>query len=66
MLTSDSEIGEFDVVKLKDGREVTILEIFLAAGQPLSFLGEISDTRMELIDITHAQIEKVIWKASQS
>jgi len=57
---STSLIGEFDVVKLKDGREGTIVEIYRVPGLPLAY--EIEFNGRDLETIYPDVIEKVIWK----
>ncbi len=59
-------IGEFDVVRLKDGREGTIVEVYDRPGLPLAYEVEISDTEMELVTVMPDQIEKVTWRAPRN
>lgn len=56
------EINELDVVRLKDGREATVLEV-LAPGE--AYLLEVSDTTGEALDTFEAspdKIETVVWR----
>lgn len=59
MLTS--EIHEFDVVRLKDGREGTIVEVYRLPNLPLAYEVELDDGELETV--RPEQVEKVIWKA---
>ena len=59
MLTS--KISEFDVVRLKDGREGTIVEVYRLPDLPLAYEIELDDG--ELQTVKPEQVEKVIWKA---
>lgn len=59
MLTS--EIHEFDVVRLKDGREGTIVEVYRLPGLPLAYEVELDNGELETVG--PEQVEKVIWKA---
>ncbi len=54
-------IKEYDIVRLKDGREATIIERFDAT----HFMADASQTEEEwgIIDITIDDIEKVIYKS---
>lgn len=55
------KIHELDVVKLKDGREATVLEIF---EQGEALLVEISDSKgqaIELPTVSVEDIETVTW-----
>jgi hypothetical protein len=62
MSTREIDIGEFDVVKLIDGREATVLEVFRARGRPAGYLVEISGTRMETEEVSPDQIKEIVWK----
>ena len=60
MLTS--KVKNLSVVKLVDGREATILEVFDYPDKPLAYLVEIVvDGNGPLVDVMHDQVEAVIW-----
>ncbi|WP_054671739.1 hypothetical protein [Calditerricola satsumensis] len=58
-----NEIGEFDVVKLKDGREGTVVEVYDVPDFPLAYEVEFDDGSLETVQ--PSQIDKVIWKAKR-
>jgi len=60
---STSSIDEFDVVKLKDGREGTIVEIYRVPGLPLAY--EIEVNGRDLETIYPDMIENVVWKPGE-
>ena len=60
---SMNEIGEFDVVKLKDGREGTVVEMYNGPSLPLAYEVEFDDGSLETIQ--SSQIDKVIWKTKR-
>lgn len=54
---------EFDVVRLKDGRTATVLEVF-NAGE--AYLVEVADENGKMLDmptVAPDDIEKVVWTA---
>lgn len=51
---------EHDVIKLKDGREGTVVYV---GKKPPGYLMEPSDKEGEIIEVSPGQIEKVIWRA---
>lgn len=57
---SMNEIGELDVVRLKDGREGTVVEVYNVPNCPLAYEVEFDDGRLETVQLS--QIDKVIWK----
>lgn len=57
---SMNEIGELDVVRLKDGREGTVVEVYNVPNSPLAYEVEFDDSRLETVQLS--QIDKVIWK----
>ncbi len=59
MLTS--EASEFDVVKLKDGREGTVVEVHRVPGLPLAYEIEFDDGEFETVK--PEEIERITWKA---
>lgn len=59
MLTS--EVHEFDVVRLKDGREGTVVEIYHFPELPLAYEVELYDGELETVK--PEQIDRIIWKA---
>lgn len=59
-----SEISEYDVVRLKDGREGTVLEIYKIPGVPVGLEIEITGTE-EMETVQLEQVEKVVWKLKQ-
>lgn len=60
-----SKIKEFDVVKLKDGREGTVVHIYDQPGLPLAYEIEFG-AEMELETVAAEEIEKVVWPAKAS
>lgn len=54
------EIKDLDVVRLKDGREGTVVYI---GTHPLGYLIELVDKEGEIVEVSPEQIEKVVWKA---
>jgi len=56
-----SEIHEFDVVKLKDGREGTVVGVYRLPGLPLAYEVELDDGELETVK--PEQIERITWKA---
>lgn len=58
-------VDEFDVVRLKDGREGTIVEIYDKPGLPLAYEVEFLEPEVTLETVTPDQIAEVIWKASK-
>lgn len=55
---------ELDVVLLKDGREVTILEVF-GTGDEFYVEYDLPDKDdCELFSVSKEQVEKIIWSAS--
>ncbi len=58
------DIKELSVVKLKDGREGTIVHSF---SQPcVAYLIELSSRNGEIETVEPEQIEKVIWEANSA
>lgn len=60
---SKSKIREFDVVRLKDGREATVVEVYDRPELPLAYEVELHGTAMELRTVIPDEIDKVIWKS---
>lgn len=58
-------VGEFDVVRLKDGREGTIVEIYDKPGLPLAYEVEFLEPDVTLETVMPDQIEKILWRANQ-
>ncbi len=50
------EINEFDIVKLTDGREGTIVEIYEEQGKPVAYEVEITGLQMELTTVYASDI----------
>jgi hypothetical protein len=50
----------FDVVRLKDGREGTIVEVY---DEPLGFEVEISGAVPDLVTVKYDEVVEVIWAA---
>lgn len=59
-----SEIQEFDVVKLNDGREGTVVEIYRDRGSrsPVGYEVELIGTKMELQTVDPGQVVRVVWR----
>lgn len=57
------DVGMFDVVQLKDGREGTVVEIYEVPAEPTGYEIEISDSEMELVTVTADGIDAVTWKS---
>ena len=59
-------INECDVIRLKDGREGTVVEIYNVLGLPLGYEIEIVDKHgrtVELFTVKVSEIQEVIWSA---
>lgn len=59
-------INEYDIVRLKDGREGTVVEIYNVPGLPLGYEIEIVDKygrTVELFTVEVSEIQEVIWSA---
>ena len=61
MLTN--QIGVYDVVLLKDGRQGTVVDIYDKPGLPVGYDIELSNTKLELVTVEIDKIQKVIAKA---
>jgi len=62
-----NKVNELDVVRLKDGREGTVLEVFKTEGIPDGYLIDITDINekwktIDMPTVTLDEIEKVIWR----
>lgn len=57
---SQIRVKEFDVVRLKDGREGTVVHIYHVPGLPLAYEIEFG-SRMQLETVEAGEIDKVIW-----
>lgn len=56
-----SEAHQFDVVRLKDGREGTVVEVYRLPDLPLAYEVELDDGELETVK--PEQIERITWKA---
>ena len=57
------EINEFDVVRLKDGREGTV--VFIFSEPRLAYLVEVpSGEEWEQVTVEPREIDRVIWRAA--
>lgn len=50
---------EHDVIKLKDGREGTVVYV---GKKPPGYLVELSDREGEIIEVSPGEVEKVTWR----
>lgn len=60
---SKLNIGMLDVVRLTDGREGTVVEVYEESAKPTGYEIEISGSEMELVTVTIDEIEAVTWKS---
>lgn len=51
----------YDIVRLKDGKEGTVIEVYNIHGLPTGYDLELLD-KEEIITITEDQIEEIIWE----
>ncbi len=51
---------EHDVIKLKDGREGTVVYV---GEKPPGYLVELSGKEGEIIEVSQSQVKKIIYKA---
>lgn len=51
----------YDIVRLKDGKEGTVIEVYNIPGLPKGYDLELLD-KEEIITITEDQIEEIIWE----
>jgi hypothetical protein len=56
------DIQEHDVVKLKDGKEGTVVHIYTKPGR--AFLIELSDQEGEMLTVQQADIAEIVWKVN--
>ena len=59
MLTES--VSEHSVVRLKDGREGTVVHVCEAQGLPRSYMMEFLDEEFDFVTVAHDQVEAVIW-----
>ncbi|AEE98035.1 hypothetical protein [Mahella australiensis] len=56
------KIKQFDIVRLIDGREGTVLEIYDFSNRPRGYDIELSEQEGEIVTVTDEQIDEVIWE----
>jgi hypothetical protein len=57
------DVNLYDVVRLKDGRNGTVVDIYTTPPLPTGYEVDITDNEMELVIVTIDQIEEVEWKS---
>jgi len=62
-MSASKQVEELDIVRLKDGREGTVLEVFDKPGLPLAYELEFDGPGWQLETVKADQVDKVIWKA---
>lgn len=55
-------IEDLSVVRLRDGREGTVVSVYDYPGKPLAYLVEVEESADGLVTILHDEVEKVTWK----
>lgn len=56
------KIKQFDIVRLKDGREGTVLEIYDFSNLPRGYDIESSEQEGEIATVTDEQVDEIIWE----
>ena len=56
------KIKDLSVVKLRDGREGTVLSVFDYPDKPLAYLVDFSIDDMDMETILHVDVESVTWE----
>lgn len=56
------EVELFDVVRLKDGREGAVVEIY-RSDRDTGYEIEIAQSAMELVTVSKDEISEIIWKS---
>ena len=59
MLTK--KVEDLSVVRLKDGREGTVVEVFDCPDKPLGYMVDLSADEYDVVTVTHEQVAAVIW-----
>lgn len=57
-----AKVKDLSVVRLKDGREGTVLEVLEAQGLPLSYMVEVDETpEGMMVTVPHDAVASVLW-----
>ena len=56
------KVKDLSVVKLKGGREGTVVSVYDHPGKPLAYLVEVDETDNGLVTVLHTELLDVLWE----